>query len=95
MYPCLMLPIKKLAVKDLYLRPLDEVLFEGVSLWADLPDLYHRRFVELEACRNCPGRQHCTGGCMGRAYALTGDFMTVEDRCALRKVIYSWEPNIK
>ena len=28
---------------------------------------------------------------MGRAYAATGDFMNVEDRCALRKSVYSWE----
>jgi len=91
MYPCLMLPIAKLAAKDMFHRPLEEVLFESLSLWAELPDLNRRRSVELEACKNCPGRLHCGGGCMGRAYAATGDFMNVEDRCALRKSIYSWE----
>jgi radical SAM protein with 4Fe4S-binding SPASM domain len=91
MYPCLMLPIYKLAAKDVFHRPLDEVLFEGLSLWAELPDLNRRRSVELEACENCPGRLHCGGGCMGRAYAATGDFMNIEDRCALRKSVYSWE----
>lgn len=94
MYPCLMLPIKKLAVKDVYQRPLDEVLFEGLPLWAELPDLHHRRSVGLEACDNCPGRQHCAGGCMGRAQTSTGDFMNVEDRCALRKKVYSWKSEI-
>ncbi len=91
MYPCLMLPIDKLAAKDVFHRPLDEVLLEALSLWAELPDLNRRRSVELEACKNCPGRLHCAGGCMGRAYAATGDFMNVEDRCALRKSVYSWE----
>jgi radical SAM protein with 4Fe4S-binding SPASM domain len=91
MYPCLLLPIEKLAIKNVYSRPLNSVLFEGLSLWAELSDLHHRRSVELEACNNCPGRQHCAGGCMGRAYAATGDFMNVEDRCALRKMVYSWE----
>ena len=91
MYPCLMLPIDKLAAKNVFHRPLDEVLFEALSLWAELPDLNRRRSVELEACKNCPGRLHCAGGCMGRAYAATGDFMNVEDRCVLRKSVYSWE----
>jgi len=91
MYPCLMLPIDKLAVKDVFLRPLDEVLFEALSIWAELPDLNRRRFFELQACKSCPGRLHCAGGCMGRAYAATGDFMNVEDRCALRKSVYSWK----
>ncbi len=91
MYPCLMLPIEKLAVKDVYQRPLNEVLFEGLPLWSKLSDLHYRRAVDLEACINCPGREHCAGGCMGRAYSSTGDFMTVEDRCSLRKEVYSWE----
>ena len=91
MYPCLMLPIDKLAVKDVFHRPLGEVLFEVLPLWAELPDLNRRRSAELEACKNCTGRLHCAGGCMGRAYAATGDFMNVEDRCALRKSVYSWE----
>jgi len=91
MYPCLMLPIDKLAAKDVFHRPLDEVLFEALPLWVELPDLNRRRSVELEACKNCSGRLHCAGGCMGRAYVATGDFMNVEDRCALRKSVYSWE----
>jgi radical SAM protein with 4Fe4S-binding SPASM domain len=95
MYPCLLMPIEKLAVKNVYHRPLNNVLYEGLSLWAELSDLYNRRSVELEECNNCSGRQHCAGGCMGRAYATTGDFMNVEDRCALRKEVYSWKSKIK
>ncbi len=91
MYPCLMLPIECFAVKNVYQRPLDEVLLEGLVLWAELPNLHYRRSVELEKCKICPGKQHCAGGCMGRAYTSTLDFMNVEDRCELRKEVYSWE----
>jgi hypothetical protein len=31
---------------------------------------------------------------MGRAYTSTGNFMHVEDRCLLRKEVYSWESEI-
>jgi hypothetical protein len=27
---------------------------------------------------------------MGRAHAATGTFLAVEDRCELRKAVYSW-----
>jgi len=91
MYPCLMLPVEKYAVQGVHHRPLDEVLTEGALLWAELPELNRRRSVELEECKKCPGKLHCAGGCMGRAYAATGDFMSVEDRCALRKSVYLWK----
>ncbi len=89
-----MLPAEHLAVKNVYQRPLDDVLLEGLSLWAELSDLHYRRSVELETCKNCPGKQHCAGGCMGRAYTSTMNFMNVEDRCELRKEVYSWKPEI-
>jgi radical SAM protein with 4Fe4S-binding SPASM domain len=94
MYPCPMLPIKKLAVKNVYQRPLEESLSDGVALWAELPLLHHRRSVELKICQDCPGRKHCAGGCMGRAYTSTGGFINVEDRCQLRKEVYSWKSEI-
>ncbi len=92
MYPCIMLPIKKYSIQDVFSRSLEEVILDGVPLWAELPDLNHKRSTELEKCKLCPGKKHCAGGCMGRAYASTGDFMIVEDRCELRKTIYSWSP---
>ena len=91
MYPCTMMPMERYAVHGAHHRPLEEALMEAVSLWAPLPLLYVRRSQELRACRGCPGRSHCQGGCMGRAYATTGDPMTVEDRCALRREVYSWK----
>ena len=91
MYPCVMLPIEKYAVQGVHHRPLEEVLTEGALLWAELPELNRRRSVELEECKKCPGKFHCAGGCMGRAYAASGNFMSVEDRCALRKSVYLWK----
>ncbi|WP_300464951.1 radical SAM protein [Desulfobacula sp.] len=93
MYPCLMLPMDQLAARDVFHRPLAEVLFQGLARWAELPELNHRRSVELEACKACPNRLHCAGGCMGRAFTAVGDFMAVEDRCALRQAVYSWKPH--
>lgn len=93
MFPCIMLPIKKYSIQNVFSRPLKEVILDGVPLWAKLPDLNYKRSVKLEKCNHCPGKKHCAGGCMGRAYASTGDFMAVEDRCELRKIIYSWSPS--
>ena len=91
-YPCRMLPIEKYAVRGVFERPLEETLAEAIPLWSELPELRQRRSVELEECNACPGRLHCAGGCLGRAYTSSGDPMTVEDRCALRKSVYLWKP---
>ena len=92
LYPCIMLPADDLAVRNVHNEPLGELLMEGVSRWSHLPALRQRRATELVPCETCPGQRHCAGGCMGRAYAATGHFMRVEDRCFLRKAVYAWEP---
>jgi hypothetical protein len=56
----------------------------------ELPDLNYKRSTKLEKCKLCLGKKHCARGCMGRAYTSAGDFMAVEDRYELRKIIYSW-----
>lgn len=93
MYPCIMLPIKKYSVQDVFSRSLENIFIKGIPLWAELPELNHKRSEMLENCNLCPGKKHCSGGCMGRAYSSTGNFMTVEDRCELRKTVYSWLPS--
>ena len=91
MFPCVMLPVDKYGIDGVYHRSFEEIFMEAALHWAELPGLYLKRASELEVCKECVGRFHCAGGCMGRAYALNGDFMTVEDRCALRKSVYSWK----
>jgi radical SAM protein with 4Fe4S-binding SPASM domain len=91
MYPCLMLPVDKWAVMDVFHHPLDDVLFQGIARWKKLTELHHKRSVTLEPCKACPNRQHCAGGCMGRAFTAFDDIMAVEDRCVLRQAVYSWK----
>ena len=93
LYPCLMLPVEHLAVRNAHEGPSEELLIKAVSRWAGLPDLHLRRPAGLGLCQICSGKSHCAGGCMGRAHEATGDFMSVEDRCALRKAVYAWESN--
>jgi len=92
LYPCIMIPADHLAVKNAHEQPLETLLKKAIPLWSGLPALNRRRTVELGLCQTCSCKQHCAGGCMGRAYATTGDFMMVEDRCALRKAVYGWDP---
>jgi radical SAM protein with 4Fe4S-binding SPASM domain len=91
MYPCVMLPVDAVAARDAHHRPLVDVILQAIPVWAEVVELNLLRSVELEECKKCPGRLHCAGGCMGRAYAGTGHFMSVEDRCLLRKAVYSWK----
>jgi radical SAM protein with 4Fe4S-binding SPASM domain len=92
LYPCLMLPADHLAVHNAHEAPFEALLEKALSLWRDLPAIRRRRTAELKPCLTCSGKSHCAGGCMGRAHGATGDFMGVEDRCALRKTVYAWEP---
>ena len=92
LYPCIMLPVDHLAVSGVHDAPLEETLIQAVSKWSHLPELIRKRKRHMAACKRCPGQNHCEGGCMGRAYGAHKDFMSVEDRCALRKAVYAWHP---
>ncbi len=89
MYPCVMLLVEKYGIGGIHQRPMADVILEALPLWAELPVIERNRREALENCRGCPGEAHCGGGCMGRAYAAYGDLMSVEDRCALRRAVYS------
>ncbi len=93
MYPCEMLPMEKFAVRNVYENPAENIFFKAVRLWSELPAMYRQRMDSLEECKDCPGRRHCAGGCMGRAFAVHGNPITMEDRCALRKTVYRWKPS--
>jgi len=90
MYPCVMMPAEKYAVKAVHNRSLGELIIESLPVWAELPQIGTLRRTKLKSCQNCPGKNHCLGGCMGRAYTAHGNLMEVEDRCALRKAVYCW-----
>ena len=89
-YPCHYMPAPEFSVEGAHERSLEAVMLASLELWAHLPRMDHRRRMELQPCKTCPGKEHCAGGCMGRAYAASGDFTSVEDRCTLRKTVYSW-----
>jgi radical SAM protein with 4Fe4S-binding SPASM domain len=96
MYPCVLFQANEFAARGIHERPVDEVILETLPLWAEIKEMSHRRSLELKNCEGCPGRLHCAGGCMGRAFAVHGNAMSVEDRCALRRAVYTWkEPQIR
>lgn len=95
MYPCVMVLNDALAVDHAHDRSLKKTISDALPKWAEVPKISRRRSASLRACQGCPGRAHCGGGCMGRAEAAHGDAMSVEDRCQLRKAVYSWEPPIE
>ncbi|MCG6911684.1 MAG: radical SAM protein [Deltaproteobacteria bacterium] len=91
-YPCHYMPAPAFAVEGAHERSLESVITKALGLWACLPVLDHRRREELKPCKTCVGKEHCAGGCSGRAYAASGNFTSVEDRCHLRKSVYNWNP---
>lgn len=88
MYPCVMLSAEKYSVGGVHQRPMADAVLAALPLWAQLPVMERKRREALENCKGCPGKAHCQGGCMGRAYAVCGDLMSAEDRCALRRAVY-------
>jgi radical SAM protein with 4Fe4S-binding SPASM domain len=88
MYPCVMNLDDNLAVGSVHEEGFNAVILKGVEKWAHLPLLDKERSESLEKCKNCAGREHCHGGCLGRAKAVNGDVMSVEDRCELRREVY-------
>lgn len=90
LHPCALCRADDFAVRDVFEKPLARVMLEGVPTWSQLLAVKLRRHGGLSPCQQCPGKAHCGGGCMGRAHAATGELMTVEDRCELRKAVYQW-----
>jgi len=90
LYPCVMLLCDEYSVENVHSRGLEEAISSGLSLWSRLQEIHRRRWEALESCEECSGKAHCRGGCMGRAYAAHGDFMSPEDRCSLRQAVYSY-----
>lgn len=91
MYPCVMNLNDVLAVDNVHEEGMKKSILKGLEKWSGLPLLDKKRSESLARCQDCVGREHCRGGCIGRAQAVNGDAMSVEDRCELRREVYYWE----
>jgi radical SAM protein with 4Fe4S-binding SPASM domain len=89
-YPCTLFQADEYAVRGVHKRALNDVLASALPLWSLIPEMNRRRSMELSTCRDCPGKAHCDGGCIGRAHAAYGTILAVEDRCALRRAVYAY-----
>lgn len=88
LYPCPMLLVDALAAPGLHERPMDQVIMQALATWREIPVCSRNRQQMLTDCATCLGHAHCGGGCIGRALVVGGDWMAVEDRCALRRTVY-------
>jgi radical SAM protein with 4Fe4S-binding SPASM domain len=91
MYPCVMFQADEFAGRGFHEQPFEDALAEMIPLWAGLQKKSQERMFKVRKCALCPGRLHCAGGCMGRAYLANRDVLSAEDRCSLRKAVYAWE----
>jgi radical SAM protein with 4Fe4S-binding SPASM domain len=89
-YPCTMLLLDRYASQSVYTRPMGRVIQKALAQWRHIPILNRKRQRMLVHCARCPGKNHCRGGCMGRAATARGELMGPEDRCSLRKAVYHW-----
>jgi radical SAM protein with 4Fe4S-binding SPASM domain len=92
MYPCVMNLNDDLSVNNIHEEGMKKGILKGLEKWSDLPEFDVKRSESLPRCRDCRGKDHCRGGCIGRAQAVYGDSMSVEDRCELRREIYYDRP---
>ncbi|MGD9366379.1 MAG: radical SAM protein [Desulfobacteraceae bacterium] len=89
-YPCTMLLLDRYASQSAYSRPMGRVIQKALARWRKIPIVNRKRQRMLLHCARCPGKNHCRGGCMGRAATARGKLMGPEDRCSLRKAVYHW-----
>jgi len=88
MYPCVMYLNDELAVDNIHEIGLIKGIIKGLEKWRSLPEFDKKRSDSLEKCQDCRGKDHCRGGCLGRAQVADGNPMSVEDRCELRREVY-------
>ena len=89
LYPCLLCHTDDFMVSGVFEKGLERAFVEAAPIWAELMRISRCRPDEISGCRDCPGRQVCAGGCMGRAWGSHGDLMAADDRCHLRRSIYA------
>ena len=89
LYPCLLCHSDEFSITGAFEKGFDASLGEGVPLWSSLLDISRRRAGMIPECQDCPGKLCCAGGCMGRAWGSGGNLLVVDDRCGVRRAIYS------
>ncbi len=88
LYPCLLCHADDYAVTGVLDKNLADAFTEGARLWSSLLRISRSRAGAIPECRECPARQVCAGGCMGRAWGSCGDLMAADDRCGVRRSVY-------
>jgi radical SAM protein with 4Fe4S-binding SPASM domain len=88
LYPCLLCHADEYSVTGVFEKGLAAALVEGVPLWSSLLRISSSRSEKIPECRDCPGKQSCAGGCMGRAWGSCGNLLAADDRCVARRIIY-------
>ena len=91
MYPCVMNLSDDFSVDNVHEEGMRKGILKGLEKWSCLPELDEERSESLAKCQNCAGRDHCRGGCIGRAQSVDGNPVSVEDRCELRREVYYWK----
>ena len=91
MFPCVMNLNDDLSIDNVHEEGMKKSVLKGLEKWSRLTEIDKKRSESLAKCQSCAGREHCRGGCIGRAQAGNGDAMSVEDRCELRREVYYWE----
>lgn len=88
MYPCIMFLDDNISVDNVFEQGLKKGILKGLQRWSKFPGIDKKRSVSLEKCQDCIGRHHCRGGCIGRAQSVSGEAMSIEDRCEMRREVY-------
>ena len=88
LYPCLLCHADEFSVTGVFGKGLAAALAEGAPLWSSLLRISQSRSEEIPECRDCPGKETCAGGCMGRAWGSCGSLLAADDRCGTRRAIY-------
>jgi len=88
LYPCLLCHADAYSVTGVFEKGFASSLLEGISLWSELLRISRLRSAIIPECLSCSGKHYCAGGCMGRAWGSSGNFLSPDDRCEVRRSVY-------
>ena len=90
LFPCALLQADQYAIDRAWDRPFEDLIRKATIIWPELVELKRCRSKLIPQCTSCAGQLHCQSGCMGRVTSKAAGFLDVEDRCRLRKAVYTW-----